>query len=255
MKLLKLIVTLVVWSSSMTYALNPIPKWYGGFIVGGSRPPDIDFAVPTPINKLSGTGNVSYSILGNVGGQIGYRFKQLRAEGEFFFNNNPFSHLNIDGFNIPNYGSSATTISQLAGKLVTVANPFSFSGYTNTYALMLNGYYDLYIPNYTEHVVPYVGAGIGYQKVLNVINFYDSSGQDILSSKSSAGFTETHQNFAAQAIAGISYYLTDYTAFSLDFRYLSSTQIDYADSRFNSFQGRPQLYSINFIFNCAFNLG
>lgn len=238
--------------SSAVHAFDPISGWYAGFILGGSKSPDINFNVLTPLNRLSGLGVLTYSVLGNVGGQVGYRKHKFRVEGEFFYNNNPYKHLQLDGVNIPNAGGNATTVQQLSIQNRTIPNPFTFKGYTNTYAMMLNGFYDIYIPNYTENVVPYVGLGIGYEHVENNILFYnnDSSGRTF----STTGSSQFANNFAGQAIIGMSYFLSDDMSFSLDYRYLSSTQTNTADSRFNSFHSRPQLYSVNIVFNAGFNL-
>lgn len=230
--------------SSVAYAINPIPGWYAGLIVGGSKAPAITFDVVTPVQGHSGTGTLSYSLLGNVGGQIGYRFHNLRVEGEFFYNNNPYSHLNIGETNIPNVNSNNQSVQQTT----QFANPFTFQGYTNTYAMMFNGFYDFYIPEYTEHVVPYVGVGAGYAHVENNIEFFYNG-----SSFPGSDITRFTNNFAGQGIVGLSYFLTDFTSFSLDFRYFSAFNSHAVDAQFNSFQGRPQLYALNLLFNSAFN--
>lgn len=254
MKLLNLGFIAGLLLSSVTHAVNPIPGWYAGIIVGGSKPPAIHFNVVNPLNDHSGLGVLTYSVLGNVGVQAGYRVKQFRAEGEFFYNNNPYSHLQIGGVNIPNAGSTPTTPQQLSIQDKTIANPFTFKGYTNTYALMLNGFYDFYIPEYTEHVVPYVGLGVGYDHVENNIIFYSNDANGKSSAATQKSVSQFTNNFAGQAILGLSYYLTDHTSFALDYRYLSSTRTNKIDSRYNSFQSRPQIYSVNFVFNVAFYL-
>lgn len=255
----------IVLSSTVVHALNPTRGWYAGLIAGGSKPPVIDFDLRSPIdlrselsplNLRTGQGELTYSVLGNVGGQLGYRMKQFRVEGEFLYNNNPYKHLKLGALDIPNAGSPATTIQQLSIESRTLTQPFTFSGYTRTFAVMLNGFYDFYIPHYTEHVVPYVGLGIGYEQVKNSIAFFNNgnSGTSFATSNSS-GFHQDINNFAAQGIVGLSYFVTDYTSFSFDYRYLSSTRTNQAEKRFNSFSTRPQIYSVNFVFNSAFNLG
>ncbi len=245
---------LAVWlfllSNQMAFALNPVQAWYAGLIVGGSKANSIDFTVLMPIRDMVGPGSISYTVLGNLGGQLGYRMKQFRVEGEVLYNNNPYKHLTINGVDIPNNGSPATTVQQLSIQSKTVTNPFTFTGYTNTYALMFNGIYDIYIPEYTEHVVPYVGLGIGYQHVENNLKFFNNGIVTPLSV-----FGEIANNVAGQAIVGLSYYVNDYMSFSFDGRYLSSLQTNEADSLLITFKHRPQLYSINFVFNSAFNLG
>ena len=240
MKLLKLGLLLLLLISRFSYALNPIPGLYGGVILGASKAPDIHFNVVSPIDVLSGPGDITSSVLGNVGGQLGYRVKNLRAEAEFFYNNNPYSHLNIGGVNVPNSNSLQTSIT---------LDPLTFEGYTNTYALMFNGFYDFYIPDYTEKWVPYVGLGVGYEHVENNIIIYISG-----STAPNSAVSEYSNLFAGQAIAGLSYFLTDYTSFNVDFRYLSAFRSTAGATQQSSFQSRSQLYSVNLIFNSAFNL-
>ena len=100
MKSLKLGLLTLLLCSSAAYSLNPIPGLYAGLIVGGSKAPDINFNVITPIQDLSGQGQdlsgqgvITYSVLGNIGGQVGYRINQLRVEGGFIYNNNSYSHM------------------------------------------------------------------------------------------------------------------------------------------------------------------
>jgi opacity protein-like surface antigen len=253
MKWLKSILTVFFLSGSIANALNPVPGWYAGVMAGVSKPPAINFSVVHPVQAFSGDSVLTYSVLGQTGIQAGYRVNRFRVEGEFFFNQNPYKHLEINGVNIPNSGSTATTIQQLSIQSKTVPNPLTFKGYTNTYGLMLNGFYDFYIPEYTENFVPYAGVGIGYEQVQNNLTFLNNETVPPFNVRSQVFFTEIFNNFAGQAIAGMSYYLTNYTSFSLDFRYLSSTRTIEPDSDRNTFQTRPQLYSINLIFNAAFD--
>ena len=246
MKSLKLGLLTLLLCSSAAYSLNPIPGLYAGLIVGGSKAPDINFNVITPIQDLSGQGQdlsgqgvITYSVLGNIGGQVGYRINQLRVEGGFIYNNNSYSHMEVGGINIPNSNSLQTS---------STSNPFTFSGYTNTYAVMFNGIYDVYIPNYTDNVVPYVGLGVGYEHVENNLIIYNNG-----ATTPNSVISRYTNNFAGQAIVGLSYFVTDYTSWSLDFRYLSALRST-EDTTFNSFQSRPQLYSVNLLVNLAFNL-
>ncbi len=247
------VLSFILLLNPCAYALNPTPKWYAGFIVGGSKPPSINLNVVSPLNFLSGKAELTYSVLGNVGGQLGYRFNQFRVEGEFFYNNNPYKHLHVDGIDIPNAGSPATTIQQLSIDSKTISNPFTFSGYTSTYAFMFNGIYDFYIPNYTNNWAPYVGLGLGYESVKNYFAFFNSDSSGLISSASSRGYRNNANNLAGQAIVGLSYFLTDYTSFAFDYRYLSSTRKNEVANAFNTLKSRPQLYSVNFVFNSAFN--
>ena len=231
---------IAVLMSSSAHAVNPMPGWYAGFNLGASQAPTSKYIVadPTIYNGVAGTGTLYYSRLGSVGGQLGYRVDHLRAEGEVFFNNNFYRNMRIEGVNIPNDQAGSS-------------NPYQLNGYTNTYAFMLNGYYDFFARDYTAQLVPYVGLGVGYARFENNIKFFDE-GMVIAGSV----HNELTNSAAGQGIVGLSYYLTDYTAFSLDFRYFASLQdSNVVRTQVNTFDNRPELYSVNFTFNSSFNLG
>lgn len=258
MKLLKPGLMAVLLLSKAACAVNPMHGWYAGLIVGASKAPAMDFNIFNPLNRLPGQGTLTYSVLGNIGGQFGYRINQFRVEGEVLYNNNPYKHLNIDGVNIPSSTSTAPA-QQITIGSKTVTNPLTFKGYTNTYAVMANGFYDVYIPNYTEHLVPYLGLGLGYAHVENnLVILNDGSASESLTNSqilpSQTGFSQFSNQFAGQVIVGMSYFLTDMTSFSFDYRYLSSTRENQAATKLNAFQSRPQFYSVNFVFNSAFYL-
>lgn len=246
MTLLKMGFMALLLSSGVAHAINPIHNWYAGFIVGGSNSSDLDFNIITPIDFLEGQGSITYTLLGKVGGHVGYRFNQFRVEGELFYNNNAYKHMEVDGLNIPNINTPVTTSIIPPDE---PPNPYKFKGYTNTYALMLNGFYDFYIPDYTEHVVPYVGLGIGYEHVENNLTFFYNG-----SITNNSVFSEFTNDFAGQGIVGLSYFVTDHTSFAFDFRYFSALRGQYTGTDL-TFHSYPQLYSVNFVFNSAFDLG
>ncbi|HBI21469.1 MAG TPA: hypothetical protein DDY37_02600, partial [Legionella sp.] len=66
---------------SSAEALSPIQGWYGGLMVGGSKAPDIGFNTVNLIQNQTGDGVISYSMLGNIGAQRGYRMNHIRVEG------------------------------------------------------------------------------------------------------------------------------------------------------------------------------
>ncbi len=239
MKLFKWGFIAVLMSSSAAHAINPMPGWYAGFNLGASQAPASHYILVNPLNdQVAGTGTLYYSRLGSVGGQLGYRVDHLRAEGEVFYNNNFYRNMRIEGVNIPNDHADST-------------NPLQLNGYTNTYAFMLNGYYDFFARDYTTKLVPYVGLGVGYAHFENNIQFL-YEGTVIAGSV----HNELTNSAAGQGIVGLSYYLTDYTAFSLDFRYFASLQgSNVVGTEVNKFDNRPELYSVNFTFNSSFNLG
>ena len=241
---LKIAIMVVLFLTRVVYAINPVLGPYAGLIVGGSKQPTVDFNSLNSSNFQSGQGQLTYSVLGGLGGQVGYRFNQFRVEGELFYNYSPYKHLEIAGLNIPNAADTSTSQTM----------PFTFSGYTSTYALTLNGMYDFYITQYTEHLVPYVGLGVGFGQVKNSF-LLSNDGSGALSGLASAvGFVQYKNNLVGQGIVGLSYFFTDYTVFSFDYRYLSSLETNLAGNTVVSLQNRPQIYSVNFVFNSAFNL-
>ncbi len=252
MRVLKQSLLLFLIGHNLAYAINPASGWYAGFIVGGSKAPDIDFNLVTPIrDKLGreyvGQGILTHSILGNVGGQLGFRLDKIRLEGEFFYNNNPYSHLSLGRVNIPNASSNNANNNDTLRALQLINNPFTFQGYTNVYAMMLNGLYDFYIPDYTQNWVPYLGVGLGYASTENNINFLING-----SSFPGSNISDSKNNAAGQAIVGLSYYLNDLNALSLDIRYFSGLHSNTTNGQFSSFKTRPEFYSISLLCNIHF---
>lgn len=241
-----LIASLLVTCSAS--ALNPPTGWYGGLGLGVSQAPDIQF------NLGSTPGTLTHTVLGKTGGQIGYRKNHFRVEGEVFYNNNAYSHLTIGDRTFPNSNSNASTSNSFRENSNSDPSLIAFNGYTNTYALMLNGFFDFYSPGETKGLVPYVGLGVGYAHVENNLNFVSSS-----SSANIANVYEATNDMAGQVIAGLSYYLTDSFSFSLDGRYFSSLQSNNTlkpvlplFQAAPQIQGRSQIYSVNLLFNAAF---
>ena len=100
-------------------------------------------------------GSVKYSVLGGIGGDLGYRFcDDFRLEGEILYNNNPISELKIGPYSIPSSKSSGT---------------FHISGDTNTASFLFNFLYDVPIQSKDGYSAtrPYIGAGLGYAYVFS----------------------------------------------------------------------------------------
>jgi opacity protein-like surface antigen len=91
--------------------------------------------------------------------------------------------------------------------------------------------------------VPYVGFGIGYAHIVNNIKFY-ANDVAIGGSQISSQVNKP----AAQAILGINYFVDDFAAFGIDFRYFTTQKIDNFDSGL-------KIASVNFTvsgsFDCA----
>ncbi|TIE93034.1 hypothetical protein DI028_15555 [Legionella pneumophila] len=76
--------------------------------------------------------------------------------------------------------------------------------------------------------VPYLGLGLGYGTVRSNFKLYNvnynNSQVPIFESKESSSAA------MAQGILGISYFLDDFAAFGLDFRYLATSRVDSLDA-------------------------
>jgi hypothetical protein len=233
------------------YALNPIQGWYGGVFLGGNYSPNISRTVPYPfpgeLYDQPVKETLSYSILGDIGGQIGYRACNFRAEGEFLYNYIPYNGLNIGPIFLTGTSTSGTTTPIYQNGNIT-AGKLQFQGSTSTYAWFLNGYYDLFYNNYTDSMVPFVGGGIGYGLFQNWIQFlYENN--DL----SNANVTKNSSALVYQGIIGLNYFLDDYTAFGLDARYITGTDTTVTTYR-SSFKITPTIVTLNVSFNGSFNL-
>ena len=99
------------------YAVNPVPGGYAVIFLGPTYAQNIDFTlnqiIPLPTDsRIPGntTGSLKYSVLGGVGGEIGYRFcTKYRVEIEAFYNNNPFKKLQIGNYTIDSLGAFVAT--------------------------------------------------------------------------------------------------------------------------------------------------
>lgn len=110
----------------------------------------------------------------------GYGFcNNIRVEGEFFYRRNNIKHIRM-----------------FDGDL--------HCGHRRSYSLMGNCLYDFDI---CYPVMPYVGVGLGADRDILVINIPSNRKKNY------------KMRFAAQAIAGFSYPVCDYTEMSIDYRY------------------------------------
>ena len=236
---LKLSLIALMLANTSVFALNPVQGWYGGLILGVSMQPTNTFTFVTPISTLEPkTASLTRSILGDVGGQIGYRCNHFRVEGELLYNNNPYDTLTVGNVVI----NSPSTSSGLR-----------VQGDTNTGAFMANGFYDIYTPNQDNlsQVVPYVGVGVGYAYVQNSIQFYNN---EVLVPNGS--IKKSYSGPAGQIILGTSYFMDDFTTFGLDVRYFTTgIKSKTSPLGLNTFDTKTQLISVNLSFNGAFDFG
>lgn len=236
--------------SSTSYALDPVQGFYGGVFIGGNYTSPITFNLTNQTtHAVFANGQLAYSMYGNGGGELGYRMNQFRVETELFYNNSPYSSITINGHRF---------------KTKKSGSGFRYKGQTSTGAVMINGFFDAFFVGEDSDVVPYIGLGLGYARIQNSIKFYcnnvnvgtstlvlnkdrscalisNPNGPDSnLKATASAG--------AAQAILGISYYMDDYTTFSLDVRQFATRNI-------NTFNSKVQFTTLNLGFNGAFDCG
>lgn len=224
--------------SSVSFAVNPIPGWYGG--ING----DVSYVRPiksvyhaqlvnylNQVSTVTINDKIAYRIMGGGGGQIGYRFMDnYRIEGDVFYNMNYYGYLVINGFKIPYAAKSPTPIPGLTEK-----------GSTSYIAGFINAYYDFFTPGNDNSFVPYVGLGLGYLRMDNKIVFYNDS-VEIPNARASIISGTT----GAQAIIGASYFLDDYTSIGVDYRYLTTRVVDVFNTRYTA-------NLINFNLNFAFD--
>lgn len=231
--------------ATTAHAVHPASDWYGGLIAGAN------YAANFPFNYLNlegelQPGQLGHNIMASIGGQVGYRwYDNYRAEVEFIFNNSPYSYLRLGDVSI--HAPKTSTGLRLNGK-------------TDSGIVTANFFYDIFA-DFSSDVVPYLGLGVGYAYLKSSIKFYLNDVQvtpnhyeDIVgvipSNKSKSGPV-------GQAIVGLSYYLDDYSYFALDVRYLvsaSQTLVQQqVDGTSNTINARYQLYTLNIVFNGAFD--
>ena len=217
------IITLLL-AQTQAYALDPFPGCYGGIMLGATYKANNTFylADPTSPSLTKQKFVLTYGVLGDFSIYFGYRFNQLRAEGQFMYNNNPYKQLRAPTFRIDSPKSNKTG--------------YRMKGDLNVGALMANGFYDFFCSGGSCNWVPYLGAGVGYAYVSNGVKFYY---QDTYVNNSR--YTANTSTPAAQGIIGMSYFVDDYTSFSLDYRYFTTKSVQ-------PFNSRIQLNIINFGF-------
>lgn len=235
-------VTLLLACTS-SYALNPVEGLYAGIFIGGSKANGLKFNAIHPfgldatVNTFS-TLQINYSTFGQIGGQVGYRCEPWRVELEPFYNSSPYNTVTIDGVKITKLGNP---------KHNNIPTGLKMKGQTNTWGLMLNGYYDAFELFDGSNFVPFVGLGFGYANIQNGVEFYYNNTL-IANSKISL-----HDNeYAGQILIGVNYYLDDFTMFGLDFRYFATRPIEFSPGINKQ---RFQFPSINLSFNGSFDFG
>lgn len=257
----KLGCSLLLIAANQIYALNPTPGVYAGVIVGGSGQlsqnasylkPFIDYQVQSNttigqriqelIDKRNSSSNrtysLNYNILGLIGGQIGYRYDKFRFEGEVFYNSAPYKNFRISN------GVDTLTLSN-----DDTQNNY-ISGSTDTTGIMFNMFLDLLPPDYIDsNFAPFLGIGGGYARVQNNFQFF-VEGEQVNQYRES----RTQGAAAGQLMAGVLYFLDDFSNFGIDFRFFSTAKINPNIGPFG-YSYNAQFASINLTFNGALNFG
>jgi opacity protein-like surface antigen len=242
------------------FAYTPPPQGlYAGVIVGGSSENSISAPFVRPLAEIIAkrdsrigqkvkslieertkkiTYTLDYTLLGLVGGQLGYRWNRFRLEGELFYNAAPYNNLIFDNGNRQiNIGSSSNENNYIAG------NTFTLSG-------LLNVYVDL-LPSvvFDSSISPFVGIGGGFASVQNNLDIF-LNGDEI----TKFNLATTQYSSAGQVIVGVHYFLDEVSNVGLDYRYFSTGNLktQYPD---NVESYRVKISSINITYNGSFNFG
>lgn len=181
---------------------NPSYYWYIGSFLGMQFTANGNTKIPSIFSKPPLTSKPVYHCESTVGLNVGYKFyKSFRVEGEFAYQDFPMNKI-IDAVGpdtVTNVKNSATEL-------------FSF---------FINNYYDLKLD---QHWISYLGAGLGYVVVQNII-------RPIPPIPVSAGlfFTKKELNydtFGYQAVLGLAYQLSHNLIFNLNYKYFSTFKIN-----------------------------
>ena len=223
-------------ANSFAMPVNPIPGIYGGAIIA------VSWASSTDVLNGSYTiDKLTYAMMGAIGGQIGYRWQNVRLEGELFYNNSPYDSLT---YNNPDIGGYQTL------KANNDQTNYA-TGETNILATMFNIYYDfINLGIGPMQITPYVGAGGGYAWVQNDdLQVYLDGTQTYTDH-----ILTNNSGLAGQLIAGLLFFIDESSYFGLDYRYFTTVnehqQLGQVKSSFQN-----QVMSINLSFNGSFNWG
>jgi opacity protein-like surface antigen len=234
---LSLVTTLLY--NNVAHSFVPEGGVYLGLMGGVSHASsvDINFLDPFPIN-FQDRGRLTYDIGGNGGGQLGYRFSNWRMELEAKYNVNKYDRLQGRFIQFESRRTSTRA---------------SFEGQTNVFSLFLNGYYDFFFEDPDFYVVPYVGLGVGYARVQNRIDFFlGNRSCPIFGFCDDASRRFTDNRVAVQGILGLSYYVDDYWAIGLDYRYIGIGNVSRNSNNTTDNNSRLHLNTLNLNFNYFF---
>jgi opacity protein-like surface antigen len=251
------LLTGLILTASTLYAFNPKEGWYAGLIVGANYAKNVPFTYDVTISRLTRSstversGQLGHDIMVTVGGQMGYRLcDNFRLEFEAVYNSSPYSYLRFENVTFHDLSSSSG---------------YRMNGATQSGVATFNAFYDFF-GDYSSKAVPYLGLGVGYAYIANKLKFFHNDVQIQPSARvqnflqENFGVTldnRSRSGLAGQAIVGISYYLDDYAYFALDGRYMVSQEQTILERQTrrtsNQFDVKYTLYTVNLLFNSAFD--
>lgn len=226
MSYLRLVIAGMLLAFNTAFALNPVQGWYLGVMGGGTYAPKIDFTFVNPHTFANGTGQLTYSLGGNGGIFLGYLCNKFRFEGEALYNMNQFDKLELGTLVLKDH---------------LTPNGVRIYGDTSFLAGFFNVLYDFYQPGVDVNLVPYVGLGLGFASIQNDFKLYSVYFNNGITPIFTA--KETTSTPIGQAIIGLSYFLDDFAAAGMDFRFLGTRKIDALGKSF-----RAATFNINFTY-------
>lgn len=278
---LKVTCIILALFSSSVHALNVVEGWYGGLILGGSYSPYKYFNYSNPFAPVDDpdnppdifTGKLTYSGFGNIGGLFGYRFPSgLRLELEADYSYVPYKRLTLEteNFNEPTVaGENAFIVIRTPSHSTAIR----MRGSTSSGLVFINGFYEFIQNGCENNWAPYVGLGLGIGYINNSAKLFDNE-VDVEFGNASVNSTTP----IGQIIAGINYFMDDFTAVGFDFRYMTTARkVQYATPTYPEmpaeylippdgdpnleiiqrfmipFSARMEIYSFNITFTGAFN--
>lgn len=235
--------------SHALYAVNPVNGWYVGLIAGGSKPNTANFTTTSPLTGTAVNSSLSFSLGGDVGGQLGYRCDQWRFELEGLYNYNSHSKLNLDNvLYLSRHDTAISTASPFSAVLFPgfpAYTPIRFNGNTQMGAGFINGFYDIYQFDGDLNFIPYLGLGIGYASISNIVDIY-------LNDIYLLNVKHSHGSAAGQAMVGAQYFFDDTASIGLDYRFIATRGFNFNNNVLNTNGGNLYVNTLNLTLNYSF---
>lgn len=214
-------------ASFAAFSLNPVQGWYAGLVGGATYAPNVDLMLINPVDHHNDKSTISYLLGGNGGAMVGYRLCNFRVELEGLVNDNKLKQVKIGQFT---FGDTPNN------ERVRV------SGYTYFISGLVNAIYEFYQPGSDRtNFAPYLGIGLGYASLQSKQSFEKepltepSFNLDTLKESNGAGI--------GQAILGVNYFMDDFAAVGIDYRYMILTKTGHATTYF-----QPQTINLSFTY-------